>query len=59
MKKRQIIVEVNPKNNMPNLSKVNERLNEGWLVKKVVICYENCVHYLLEKEIPDDEDKRD
>lgn len=57
--KKQIVIEVNPKDCMSNLSKVNEVLNEGWLVKKVVICHENCVHYLLEKEIPDDETKRD
>lgn len=59
MKKIQKIVEVNPKNSISNLSTVNEKLSQGWLVKKVVICYENCVHYLLEKEIPEDEDKRD
>lgn len=57
--KKQTIIEVNPKNVMSNLSEVNKRLEEGWLVKKVVICYENCVHYLLEKEIPDNETKRD
>ena len=57
--KRQIIIEVNPKFNMTNLPRVNEMLNEGWLVKKVVICCENYVHYLLEKEVPDDEVKRD
>lgn len=57
--KKQIVVEVNPKSNMPNLSKVNDKLGQGWFVKKVIICHENCVHYLLEKEIPDDEDKRD
>lgn len=59
MKKRQIIIEVNPKYSMTNLSKVNELLNEGWLVKKIVVCNDNAIHYLLEKEIPDDETKRD
>ena len=48
--KKQIVVEVNPKNVMSNLKEVNNRLSEGWLVKKVIICYENCVHYILEKE---------
>lgn len=57
MKKIQRVVEVNPKFSVTNLSRVNEMLNEGWLVKKVVICYENCVHYLLELETQDDEDK--
>lgn len=57
--KKQIIIEVNPKYNMTNLSKVNALLNEGWLVKKIVVCNDNAIHYLLEKEIPDDEIKRD
>lgn len=56
--KRQIVVEVNPKYNITNLSKVNEMLEQGWLVKKIVICDDNAIHYLLEKEIPD-ENKRD
>lgn len=56
--KRQIVIEVNPKCNVTNLSSVNKYLNEGWLVKKVIVCYENSVHYLLEKEDPD-ENKRD
>ena len=56
--KRQIVVEVNPKYNITNLSKVNEMLEQGWLVKKIVICNDNAIHYLLEKEIPD-ENKRD
>lgn len=57
--KKQTIIEVNPKYNMTNLSKVNALLNEGWLVKKIVVCNDNAIHYLLEKEIPDDETKRD
>ena len=36
--KRQIVIEVNPKHNITNLSKVNEKLEQGWLVKRVVIC---------------------
>ena len=56
--KKQIVVEVHPKNCIPDLSNVNERLKDGWLVKKIVICYENCVHYLLEKEVPDEETNR-
>lgn len=59
MKKIQKIVEVNPKNGISNLSRVDELLSKGWLVKKAIICYENCIHYLLEKETQDDEDKRD
>lgn len=57
--KKQIVIEVNPKYNMTNLSKVNEKLGQGWLVKKIVVCNDNAIHYLLETEIPDDEDKRD
>ena len=57
MKKVQLIIEVNPKFSIINLSSVNEKLSEGWLVKNVIICYNNCIHYLLEKEIQDDEDK--
>ena len=56
--KRQIVIEVNPKYNITNLSKVNEMLERGWLVKKVVICNDNAIHYLLEKEDLD-ENKRD
>lgn len=56
--KRQIVIEVNPKYNITNLSKVNEKLEQGWHVKKVVICNDNAIHYLLEKEGPD-ENKRD
>ena len=56
--KRQIVVEVNPKYNITNLSKVNEMLERGWLVKRVVICNDNAIHYLLEKEDLD-ENKRD
>lgn len=56
--KRQIVIEVNPKYNITNLSKVNEKLEQGWLVKRVVICNDNAIHYLLEKEVPD-ENKRD
>lgn len=56
--KRQIVIEVNPKYNITNLSKVNEKLEQGWLVKRVVICNDDVIHYLLEKEYPD-ENKRD
>lgn len=56
--KRQIVVEVNPKYNITNLPKVNEMLEQGWLVKRVVICNDNAIHYLLEKEDLD-ENKRD
>lgn len=56
--KRQIIIEVNPKYNITNFSKVNEKLEQGWLVKRVVVCNDNAIHYLLEKEDPD-ENKRD
>lgn len=56
--KRQIVIEVNPKYNITNLSEVNEKLEQGWLVKRVVICNDNAIHYLLEKEVPD-ENKRD
>ena len=56
--KRQIVIEVNPKYNITNLSKVNEKLEQGWYVKKVVICNDNAIHYLLEKEDLD-ENKRD
>lgn len=56
--KRQIVIEVNPKYNITNLSKVNEKLEQGWLVKRVVICNDDVIHYLLEKEDPD-ENKRD
>lgn len=56
--KRQIVVEVNPKYNITNLSKVNEMLEQGWLVKRVVICNDNAIHYLLEKGDLD-ENKRD
>lgn len=56
--KRQIVIEVNPKHNITNLSKVNEKLEQGWLVKRVVICNDDVIHYLLEKEDPD-ENKRD
>lgn len=55
--KRQIVIEVNPKHNITNLSKVNEKLEQGWLVKRVVICNDDVIHYLLEKEDPD-ENKR-
>ena len=48
--KRQIVIEVNPKYDITNLSKVNEMLERGWLVKRVVICNDNAIHYLLEKE---------
>lgn len=56
--KRQIVIEVNPKYKISNLSKVNEKLEQGWLVKRVVICNDDVIHYLLEKEDPD-ENKRD
>ena len=56
--KRQIVIEVNPKHNITNLSKVNEKLEQGWLVKRVVVCNDDVIHYLLEKEDPD-ENKRD
>lgn len=56
--KRQIVIEVNPKYSITNLSKVNEKLEQGWLVKRVVICNDDVIHYLLEKEVPD-ENKRD
>lgn len=58
MKKMQIVIEVTPKCNITNLSKVNEMLERGWLVKKVIICYENSVHYLLEKEVPDEQNTK-
>lgn len=57
MKKVQRIIEINPKAVITNISTVNEMLDDGWLVKKVIVCYDNCVHYLLEKEMPDDENK--
>ena len=57
MKKVQRIIEINPKAVITNISTVNEMLDDGWLVKKVIVCYGNCVHYLLEKETPDDENK--
>lgn len=56
--KRQIVIEVNPKHDITNLSTVNEKLEQGWLVKRVVICNDDVIHYLLEKEDPD-ENKRD
>lgn len=56
--KRQIVIEVNPKYNITNLSEVNEKLERGWLVKKAAICNDNAIHYLLEKEDLD-ENKRD
>lgn len=52
--KKQVVIEVNPKDRLSNISEVNKKLNEGWLVKRVIVCYENCVHYLLEKEVQDE-----
>ncbi len=58
MKKMQIVIEVTPKCSVTNLSSVNKYLNEGWLVKKVIVCYEDSVHYLLEKEVPDEQNTK-
>lgn len=56
--KKQIVIEVNPKYNMTNLSKVNEKLSQGWLVKKIVVCSDNAIHYLLETEISDEQNTK-
>lgn len=51
MVKKQIVIEVRPKLVNDNLSKVNELLEDGWQIKKVVVCNESSVHYILEKTL--------